>query len=158
MDALLRDAGRLQLVPRSCRANRVVGPVPDRCAARLRRWIPRRLPDAEAVIPADPQNSGTLDPHSGIVIPLAWSPPTSDRAIEPGDVHAVPALDGCPLGCVEATLRRHDIAPDGHLVAGTRPRRLLPPMARRGRHDGTCGRIDRGTWCPAAQASDPRPW
>jgi uncharacterized metal-binding protein len=112
---------------------------------------------------------------------------------------AVLALDGRPLVCVEATLRRHDIAPDGHLVLrrhGVRKRRHadydeveaerllplvveaaaaltasdgaaagryapaspLPPMARRGRHDGTCGRIDRGTWCPAAQVSDPRPW
>lgn len=39
---------------------------------------------------------------------------------------AVLALDGCPLVCVEATLRRHDIVPDGHLVLsrhGVRKRR-----------------------------------
>jgi len=36
------------------------------------------------------------------------------------------ALDGCPLVCVQATLRRHDITPDGHVVLsrfGVRKRR-----------------------------------
>jgi uncharacterized metal-binding protein len=36
------------------------------------------------------------------------------------------ALDGCPLVCVAATLRRHDIVPDGHIVLsrhGVRKRR-----------------------------------
>ena len=39
---------------------------------------------------------------------------------------AVLALDGCPLVCVEATLRRHDIVPDRHIVLsrhGVRKRR-----------------------------------
>ncbi|MFJ8581065.1 putative zinc-binding protein [Micromonospora sp. NPDC093277] len=40
------------------------------------------------------------------------------------------ALDGCPLVCVAATLRRHGLTPDGHVVLsdhGVRKRRHVDP-------------------------------
>ncbi|MFR9775775.1 putative zinc-binding protein [Micromonospora sp. MS34] len=40
------------------------------------------------------------------------------------------ALDGCPLVCVAATLRRHGLSPDGHVVLsdhGVRKRRHVGP-------------------------------
>ena len=95
------------------------------------------------------------------------------------------ALDGCPLVCVQATLRRHDLVPDRHIVLsdhGVRKRRhadfdeddarrLLPlvteaatalaapahdaPEPAEHRDRGTSGRADHGASCSAATASRP---